>query len=105
MQTTTDTTKALVIDTPWLYDDEDGTPVFGPPVMRRETLTVENIDGDCGRAGVAKYRLYGWTDGDGREPAVMPSGYHDSYYFDSATGEYLGPDKWGVEPIYVRDEA
>ena len=43
----------------------------------------------------AALTFIGWTAGDGSEPL----GYDMRYYFDGQ-GRYLGPDIYGIEPIF-----
>ncbi len=46
-------------------------------------------------------RVIGWTVGDGSGH----EGYHVEDYFDPTTGEYLGPDAHGIEPIFEKDHS
>ena len=39
--------------------------------------------------------VIGWTDGDGSGH----EGYNAADYFDQ-NGEYLGPDEFGIEPVF-----
>ena len=41
--------------------------------------------------------IEGWTT----ETGEAPEGYDLFYYFDIYTGEYRGPDEYGIEPVFV----
>ena len=43
------------------------------------------------------WRVIGWAGPDG---PLYPEGYHYLYYFNK--GVYLGPDMYGVEPLFEK---
>ena len=55
-------------------------------------MSIE-VTRDAWRSG--RIVVTGWTTPDGEAPA----GYAVEYYWDE-TGRYLGPDRYGIEPLW-----